>query len=155
MAIIRQNKKTSNLLIFAAIAAAAIAGYFMLTANSTPAKKDSTGSTPAGGNTTPGGGNTNPGGGTTIEPAVCDASASQFPLVIGSGYSGRPNNTCEQVYVKNVQTVLNKFLTRDGKVFLAIDGKFGQNTANVVMQYYGGLPQVSKSLYDSMMNYFK
>jgi hypothetical protein len=128
-----------NFLFLGAIVTAGIAGYLMLT-------RQTNTSLP----TDP----VNPGTDPMPEPEPCQASAAEFPLKKGSGYSSNPNAKCEQQYVKNVQTVLNKFLSRDKKNLLTVDGKFGILTENAIKSYYGGEPVISKWLYDSMMNYF-
>jgi len=93
----------------------------------------------------------------------CKATDGEFPLKNGSGYTTSPNYLCERVYVKNVQTVLNKFLANDNKdsngnvIFsrlIPVDGKFGVSTENAITKYYGGTPIVSKILYERMMSYF-
>ncbi len=129
-----------NFLLLGAIVAAGITGYYMLTRE--PAKKVSD---------DPG---KDPGTDPPVSPEPCLASAAEFPLKKGSGYSTNPNSQCEQQYVKNVQAILNKFLNRDKKNLLNVDGKFGILTENAVKMYYGGDPVISKVLYDSMINYF-
>jgi len=116
-------KKTgSNLIIFAAVAVAAVAGYFMLTSKSTTAA--------IGTNT-----GTGTGTGTGTSP-TCQAQASEFPLAVGSGYSGNANSVCEQKYVANVQKALNNFLANDKATLLSVDGKFGPKTEMVLDTYF-------------------
>ena len=150
---ITKDKTTNNLIIGAAVVVAAIAGYFILTGSKSATTKTGTG-TGTGSNTGTGTG-TGAGTKTTPTPAAstCSASDAEFPLVQGYGSSGRANMTCERVYVKNIQTVINQFLAQDRLTLLTVDGQFGAKTAAAIMQYYGGFNYISKAQYTSMLDY--
>ena len=119
-----KNSLQTNLLIGGALVVAAIAAYFMLTGTLTANKTTPPGGGTTGGGTLPGGttgGGTLPGGrsktgGTGLTPRQCNTTAGEFPLKNGSGASGSANAYCERIYVKVVQTVLNKFLRGVGSI---------------------------------------
>lgn len=137
-----------NLLIGGAVVVAAIAGYFMLTST-----KSTTNETKK----------------TLIDQAVkdpaattgqvdtskqCKTTAAEFPMRLGSGYSGNANEYCETVYVRVIQTVMNKYLKQDGMELLTVDGKFGAKTATAVSYVYNGLTDnITKQDYDDLVNY--
>ena len=84
----------------------------------------------------------------------CKTTAAEFPMRLGSGYSGNANEYCETVYVRVIQTVMNKYLKQDGMELLTVDGKFGAKTATAVSYVYNGLTDnITKQDYDDLVNY--
>lgn len=156
------NSNISNILMVAAIVAAGIAGYMILTSNQTDKSNGSNTvneNNPSGNENNPSGNGSNSAHGNNAngntQLPVCSAGANEFPLKMGMGsYSTNNNGYCEGIYVKNVQIVLNKLLKNKGKQTITVDGKFGKNTENAVIAMYGPPGTITKQLYDSMMKYF-
>lgn len=141
-----ENKLYMNLLIGGAVVVAAVAGYFMLTAKSTTdTTKGTAGQSKSSGNST------------SIDTSKqCKTTAAEFPMRLGSGYSGNANEHCETVYVRVIQTVMNKYLKQDGMELLTVDGKFGAKTATAVSYVYNGLTDnITKQDYDDLVTYNK
>ncbi len=146
-----ENKLYMNLLIGGAVVVAAVAGYFMLTAKSTTdTTKGTAGQSKSSGNSTSIDTST-----TSIDTSKqCKTTAAEFPMRLGSGYSGNANEHCETVYVRVIQTVMNKYLKQDGMELLTVDGKFGAKTATAVSYVYNGLTDnITKQDYDDLVNY--
>jgi len=134
----KKSKTWYNFWLLAGLTAATVASFFLYT--------DKKGISQT---TLPGENNTTP-----SPSPTCNATASEFPMKLGSGYSLSSNATCEKVYVKQIQTIINKFLI-DPKFLLnllSIDGMFGPKTEAAVYRLWG-TSNVSKVLYDSMLNY--
>lgn len=151
---IKKNKTYTNVLIAAAIAAAAIAGYFII--SSSPDKSgtgndNSNAGTDTGSNTGGENGNTQTG----RPPKECLAKSTEFPFGNGAGYDDRDNAVCENAYVKNIQKYLNKLLkirvAAWGPTLLTVDGKYGDKTESAVKLIFNNNGKVTKPMYDMML----
>ena len=141
----KRNSFTTNMFIVSAIVVAGVAGYLMLTKN---AASDQGQIIPSG--------NTNNGGGTpvVVKPPTCQGRADEFPLKVGAGFSGRPNQLCEGEYVKNVQRYLN-YYTSLGYGSLTVDGKLGEKTLSAYKarfdSYLATYSEISLSAYQNII----